>query len=174
MSFSKAFVELNKSDHDRESFRSGKPELDDYLKARALAHMKAGISRTMVLPAKERLPSGKLPICAFYSIAPGQMERSDFPDQLVRRLPVYPVPIFLIAQLAVHTEYHGQGLGAATLIRALRHLGQINAHMRAFAVVVDCLDCEARSFYLKYGFQELCEVNSRLRMFIPMRDVLQL
>lgn len=136
--------------------------------------MEAGISRTMVLPATHPLPNGKYPICAFYTIAPSSVKRSNLPNQLSKKLPAYPIPVFLLAQLAVHSEYHGQGLGKIALIKALEYFWDINAHMRAYAVIVDCLNKEAETFYTKYGFEPLCTQNNRLRMFMPMKVVSQL
>ena len=92
----------------------------------------------------------------------------------IKKLPRYPIPVFLLAQLAVHKEFHGGGLGKVSLIKALEYLWEINSHMRAYAIVVDCLTEQAESFYAKYGFEVLCEINGRVRMFIPMKTVGQL
>lgn len=136
--------------------------------------MAAGISRTMLLPAAVPLPDGKYPICSFYTITPGSIAKETFPEDLVKRLPHYPIPVFLIAQLAVHSEYRGKGLGKITLIKALEYLWEINVHMKAFAVIVDCLNDEAQAFYTKYDFEILCRHNNRTRMFLPMKTVGQL
>ncbi len=174
MSWAKEFVELDKALHDRNSFDSGEEELNDFIKTKAAKHMAAGISRTMLLPAASPLPDGKYPICAFYSITPSAIARETFPDALVKRLPHYPIPVFLIAQLAVHSEFHGKGLGKITLIKALEYLWEINAHMRAFAIIVNCLNDDAQAFYAKYDFEVLCQHNGRTRMFLPMKTVAQL
>jgi GNAT superfamily N-acetyltransferase len=92
----------------------------------------------------------------------------------MKKLLRYPVPVFLLAQLAVQSEYHGQGLGKITLIKALEYLWKINFHMRADAIIVDCLNETAENFYSKYGFELLCCQNSRARMFMPMKIVGQL
>lgn len=174
MSYSKTFKELDKLLHDRASFDCGEKELNDFIQTRAAKHMQAGISRTMVLPGSMPLPNQKYPICSFYSIAPSSISHEDLPKSMAKKLPRYPIPVFLLAQLAVHKEFHGSGLGKVSLIKALEYLWEINAHMRAYAIVVDCLTKYAESFYTKFGFEVLCEINGRIRMFIPMKTVGQL
>lgn len=171
MSWSKEFLELNKSAHDRASFDCGEEELNQFICTQAARHMHAGISRTMVLPASNPLPNKKTPICAFYSIAPSSISRETLPESKAKKLPKYPIPVFLLAQLAVHREFHGEGLGKICLIKALEYLWEINAHMRAYAIVVDCLSESAERFYAKYGFEILCRHNGKTRMFIPMKTV---
>lgn len=136
--------------------------------------MEAGISRTMLLPASPPLANSKLPICSFYTIAPSSIKRADLPVELAKKLPRYPVPVFLLAQLAVHLKYRGQGLGKITLIKSMEHLWIINSQLKAYAIIVDCLDAEAETFYRNYGFIDLIEHNSRPRMFIPMKTVSKL
>ncbi|NLU12255.1 MAG: GNAT family N-acetyltransferase [Gammaproteobacteria bacterium] len=174
MSWSKAFEELSKSKHDRDSFDCGESELNTFIQTQAAKHMQAGISRTMVLSGTAPLLNQKYPICAFYSVAPSSICRETLPASLAKKLPHYPVPVFLLAQLAVHKEFHGSGLGKVSLIKALEYLWGVNAHMRAYAIVVDCLTDSAQSFYQKFGFQVLCEQNGRVRMFLPMKTVGQL
>lgn len=174
MSYTNTFVELDKSLHDRSSFDCGEKELNTFIQTQAAKHMKAGISLTMVLPASNHLPNQKLSICAFYSIAPSAISREVLPNSMAKKLPHYPVPVFLLAQLAVHHEFHGKGLGKVSLIKALEYLWKINSHMRAFAVVVDCLTEQAETFYRKYGFEVLCEINGRVRMFMPIKTVGQI
>lgn len=174
MSWSKTFEELSKSKHDRDSFDCGESELNTFIQTQAAKHMQAGISRTMVLPGTAPLLNQKYPICAFYSVAPSSICRETLPASLAKKLPHYPVPVFLLAQLAVHKEFHGSGLGKVSLIKALEYLWGVNAHMRAYAIVVDCLTDSAQSFYQKFGFQVLCEQNGRVRMFLPMTTAGQL
>ena len=174
MSWGTEFVELTKSQHDRSLFDCGAPELNDFIKTQAVKHMQAGISRTMVLPSTQPLLNQKYAICAFYTVAPSSISRNTLPEALAKKLPRYPIPVFLLTQLAVHNEFHNQGLGKITLIRALKYLWQVNHHMKAYAIVVDCLTDSAQAFYIKYGFEVLCEHNGRMRMFLPMKTVEQL
>lgn len=171
MTCEKVFEELDKALHDRDMFDCGEDELNDFLKTKALRHMKTGVSRTMVLPGQETEENRKRSICAFFTVAPSSVERETFSPQEAKRLPKYPITIFLIAQLAVHREKRGEGLGKVTLTKALEYLWKVNAYMRAYAVVVDCLTEKARPFYEKYGFMSLGKFRGHERMFLPMKTV---
>jgi len=171
VTWSNEFVELDKKVHHRNSFNCGEPELNKFIQTQAAKHMAAGISRTLLLPAVDTLPNGMLPICSFYTITPGEIERKTLPATLAKKLPYYPVPVFLLAQLAVDVSHRSQGLGKITLINALERLWRISAEMRAYAVIVDCLNENANRFYKQYGFDFLCNHNGRARLFIPMKTV---
>jgi len=174
MSHQKEFVDLNKSIHDRVSFDCKEPELNTFIRTLASKHMKSGISKTQVLPATISLPTNLVPICSFFTVAGSTIKRENLPHAEGKKLPVYPVPVFLIAQMAVHDTYQGQGLGQITLIQALKYLLNVNEFMPSYAVVVDCLNGDAEKFYLKFGFVELCKHNGRTRLYLPMKAVIKL
>ncbi len=174
MSWAHEFVELDKAKHDRASFDCGEAELNVFIQTHAAKHMKVGISKTMLLPSTVPFSDGKYPICAFYTIAPSSIKRNTLQASIAKKLPCYPVPVFLIAQMAVHLKFHGQGLGKIILIKALQFLWEINSKMSAYAVIVDCLNKNAEQFYSKYGFETLCDDNGKTRMFMPMEIIAKL
>ena len=65
-------------------------------------------------------------------------------------------------------------MGAVTLAKALETFARIRQAMPAYAVVVDCIDERAESFYSKYDFEILATNIGRVKMFLPMNTVLQL
>jgi GNAT superfamily N-acetyltransferase len=164
------FVELDKALHDRNSFDCGVEELNTFLHKFSVRHREAGISLTMVLPTQE----STVEICAFYTLSHTEIKRQTLPQSMAKRLPRYPVPVLLLAQLAFHKTAQGLGLGKIALIRALHHCHEINTHLPSFAVVVDVLDDEVQHFYTQYGFQVLDTDNGRVRLFLPMKAVGQL
>ncbi len=170
----KIFVELDKNRHDRVSFSCKETALNNFLQKFSAKHMQAGISRTMVLPADNFLENGKQPICSFYTIAPGAIDRKNLPVSLANKLPHYPVPVFLLAQLAVDQQFQSQGLGKVTLLCALKHLYEVSLQMKSYAVIVDCLNVDAQNFYSKYGFEELDSYDKKVKMFLPMKTITRL
>ena len=174
MRCSKEFVELKKTTHERSIFDCGEQELNTFIKQQALRHMSANVSRTMVLPTLKALAQNKekQAICAFYTITPSSISRKHLPKIQAKKLPRYPIPVFLLAQLAVNKKQQGKGLGKITLVKALEHLYKINNHMRAYAVVVDCLNKDAEDFYMQFGFEPLfVSDNGRMRLFISMKQL---
>ena len=170
------FVRLDTARHDRKGFDCGRDELDGFLRERADKHSRQGVSRTWVLPDPGGVPdpAGRVPIAAFYTLTIGSVDRDDLPDDVVRKLPRWPVPVFLIGQLAVAEAFHGQGLGQATLVAAFRRLAALHDQVPAVAVVVDCLDDAAASFYASRDFLAMNAPGPRPRMFFPMAEVLDL
>ncbi len=171
MKCGKKFVELDKTLHDRNSFDCGSLELNSFLQQHAFRHMKVGVSKTMVLTAIKQPSSKKYPVCSFYTVAPSSIQRASLPQKLSKKLPHYPVPVFLIAQLAVNTKVQGQQLGKITLINALEFLWKVNAQIHAYAVVVDCINESVETFYQRYGFHYLYATQDKIRMFLPMKTV---
>jgi len=105
----------------------------------------------------------------FFRLVVGQVEYSDAPERLTKGLARHPVPIMLLARLAVATAWQGQGLGSGLLKDAmLRTLQAADiAGIRAFAV--HAKDDEARSFYERFDF--VASPSDPYHLFRLLKDV---
>ena len=131
--------------HEVEAFDCGREALNRFLIRYALQNQQAGASQTCVALAAEE-------IAGYYTLVFGQVEYSDAPERLTKGLARHPVPIMLLARLAVAKSWQGKGLGAGLLKDAmLRTLQAADiSGIRAFAV--HAKDDEARTFYERFGF----------------------
>ena len=91
-------------------------------------------------------------VVGYYMLVVGQVEFDTAPVRLTKGLAKHPVPIMLLARLAVGVGWQGKGLGAGLLKDAmLRTLQAADiAGIRAFAV--HAKDDEAKSFYERFDF----------------------
>ena len=141
--------------------------MNDFLHRYALRNRKLGLSATWVLPLSD-LESGsrKQPVAAYYTLASSTVRREEIPVQ--RSLPGYPVPVVLLARLAVHRQFQGRGLGEKTLVTALRQsVVLVQRGLPALGLVLDVIDEQALSFYQTFNlFQSF--TDDPLRLFVPM------
>jgi GNAT superfamily N-acetyltransferase len=139
--------ELLTEEHDRSSFSCGKPPLNQYLKKYALVNQKNEISRTYVTTKDRR-------VIGFYSLAFGSISHDEATQQIKDELPQYPIPIILLARLAVDLKEKGKGLGKGLLRDAMLRTIQAADIGGLRAMLTHAKDEEAKRFYQYYGFQE--------------------
>jgi len=140
-------VESLRRSHAVEGFDCGREALNRFLIRYALRNEQAGASRTYLAFAGDCDE-----IVGYYTLVVGQVDYDGAPEHLKKGLAKHPVPIILLARLAVATRWKGKGLGAALLKDAmLRTLEAARiAGIRGFAV--HAKDDEARAFYEKFDF----------------------
>ena len=95
------------SHHDCSGFQSGEPSLDAWLQQRALKNQAAGATRSYVVCCRNQ-------VVGYYSLAVGSASRRSAIGSVARNMPD-PVPVMLLARLAVHSQWQGRGLGASLL-----------------------------------------------------------
>lgn len=127
-----------------------------------------GLSRTWVLPCKSN--DKKAEIAAYFTLASSSVTRESLPKQS-KSLPAYPIPIVLLARLAVSVDHQNKQLGIKTLVHALRMAYSIHLNgLPAIGVVIDVLDDDAMKFYNKVGiFTEFSD--NPMRLFIHMNVI---
>ena len=133
--------------HLLDTFDCGEPSLDEWLKRRALANQLGGASRTFVVADAEDRAVG------YYSLAAGAVSRNLATGGVRRNMPD-PVPVLVLARLAVERNAQGMQLGAALLQDAVNRAVSVSQNAGVRALLVHALDDKAKQFYLHYGLVE--------------------
>ena len=134
------------AEHDCSAFSCAHRSLGEWLRKRALANQVSGGSRTYVVCAV----GGK--VVAYYALAPGAVAPREATGAVRRNMPS-PVPVYVLARLAVDQAWRGQGIGSGLLKDALMRCTQASGLVGGRALLCHAIDEQARAFYLRHGFQ---------------------
>ena len=130
--------------HDVEDFCSGEPSLDDWLRKRARANQAGGASRTYVARDGNR-------VAGYYALASGAIIVGNAVGRFGRNMPD-PIPVAILARLAVDRAWHHQGIGRALFRDAARRVVHAADMIGIRGIVVHAISDEAKKFYLALGF----------------------
>ena len=139
-------IEKLDATHDVDSFACGKEPLDRFLKRFALANQRADGARTYVVCRGAT-------VRAYYSLAAAAVERADAPRRIGKGLARHPVPVMLLARLAVDRTEQGRGLGRALVKDALLRTAAAADIAGIRALLVHAKDDEARAWYEALEFE---------------------
>lgn len=133
------------ANHDCSSFESGETALDEWLRQRALKNQRAGAARTYVACCENR-------VVGYYSLAVGSVSHEIAVGHIKRNTP-NPVPVMLLARLAVDLNWQGCGLGYSLLQNAVLRTTQAAELAGIRAMLVHAISEDAKHFYRYFGFQ---------------------
>ena len=155
-------IEKLRRDHAVEQFDCGREMLNRFLLRFAWSNQQAGAAQTYVGLADAT-------VIGFYTLVVGQVAYQDAPERLVKGLAHHPVPIMLLARLAVSTAWQSRGIGAGLLKDAMSRTLQAAdiAGIRAFAV--HAKDQPAKAFYEHFGF--IPAPTDPLHLFVLLKDL---
>jgi GNAT superfamily N-acetyltransferase len=157
-------IEKLRRDHPIDGFACGSPELDRFLIRYAFGNQQANAPQTWLgLHGSEAV--------GFYTLVVGDVAYADAPERLTKGLARHPVPIMLLARLAVSTSWQGRKIGAGLLKDAMRRTLQAAdiAGIRAFAV--HAKDAPARLFYEHFGF--VPSPTDPMHLYLLLKDLRQ-
>jgi len=148
-------------DHQIDSFDSGEPVLDDWLRRRARPNQASGASRTYVVCEGKR-------VVAFYALASGAITHAAVPGRFRRNMPD-PIAVVVLARLAVDRNYQGRGLGRALFRDAARRVANAADTIGIRGIVVHAISEEARKFYITLGFDP-CPAEA-MTLVVTLQDI---
>ena len=105
-------------------------------------------------------------MAGFYSLAASAVEKRRVPSRVGRNMPE-PVPVILLGQLAVDSDYQGRGLGTDLMVDGARRVLATAETIGARAIVVQALDEQVKPFYQPFGFRQFSE-DEPLMLVLPM------
>lgn len=132
--------------HRLEAFDCGKPALTDWLLRHARQAQGSGSARTFVLCDGERVAS-------YFSLTVGQIDTLEAPERIRRGMGQYPIPLVILARLAVDLDYQGRGLGCSLLQNAIRRTLAIAEQAGIRVLLTHPIDASAEAFYRRFGFE---------------------
>jgi GNAT superfamily N-acetyltransferase len=131
--------------HNVEPFTCGQPELDRFLIRHALQAQQANSSQTYVALDGQT-------VIGFYTLVAGEVTHAQAPERVAKGMARHPIPLLVLARLAVHTNSRGRGIGAGLLLDALGRTLQVADMIGVRALAVHAKDERAVAFYRHFGF----------------------
>jgi GNAT superfamily N-acetyltransferase len=140
--------ELLGPDHVLEGFDCGRASLNVWLARYARQAAAGGSARTYVL-----LDAQQGRVVGYYALTAAGLERDSATARIVRGMPQYPIPVVLLARLAVDLSVAGRGLGAWLLRDAMMRTLAAAETIGVRAMLVHAIDQDAAWFYLRHGLE---------------------
>jgi GNAT superfamily N-acetyltransferase len=155
-------IEKLSRDHRVEDFDCGQEPLNRFLVRFAHQAQLSGSSQTYVALSGDE-------VAGYYTLVFGDVSFDDAPERLRNGLARHPIPLMILARLAVSIDRAGQGIGSGMLKDAMiRTLAAADiAGLSAFAV--HAKDDEARGFYRHFDFIE--SPSDPMHLFLLLKDV---
>jgi predicted N-acetyltransferase YhbS len=131
--------------HQLNAFECGKPTLNGWLLRHARQAQSSGSAKAFVVANENR-------VAGYFSLTVGQIDTLDAPERIRKGMGQYPIPVVILARLAVDLTYQGRGIGIGLLQDAIRRTLLIAEQAGIRAMLTHPIDDEAARFYTRFGF----------------------
>ena len=129
-----------------DGFDCGKPALNDWLLRHARQAQGSGSAKTFIVAENDGRVAG------YFSLTVGQVDTLETPERIRKGMGRYPLPVVILARLAVSIRDQVQGIGFGLLQDAIRRTMLIAEHAGIRAMLTYPIDEEAARFYARFGF----------------------
>ena len=145
--------------HDVVGFDCGKPALNDWLVRHAMQAQSSGSARTFVYTQQEQ-------VVGYFSLTVGQVDVLDAPERIRKGMGQYPLPVVILARLAVSKRLQGLGIGTGLLRDAIVRTLLIAEQAGIRALLTHPIDEQAERFYSRFGFEPSPLIDRRLYVLL--------
>jgi GNAT superfamily N-acetyltransferase len=132
--------------HQLQSFDCGNQALNEWLVHHAYQAQASGSARTFVVT------EGEQEVVGYFSLTVGQIDIMSAPDRVRKGMARYPIPVVILARLAVSRHVQGQGIGRGLLQDAILRTLMIAEQAGIRALLTHPVDEKASRFYQRFGF----------------------
>lgn len=150
--------------HRLEGFDCGKPSLNDWLLRHARQAQGSRSAKTFVVQDGVR-------VAGYFSLTVGQVDSLDAPERFRKGMGQYPIPVVILARLAVDLRDQGHSIGIGLLKDAIRRTLLIAEQAGIRALLTHPIDEAAARIYCRFGF-ESSPLRERQRL-LRLKDARQ-
>ncbi|MDD2744686.1 MAG: GNAT family N-acetyltransferase [Rhodocyclaceae bacterium] len=147
--------------HRLEDFDCGKSALNEWLHRHARQAQGSGSAKTFVVADDDR-------VVGYFSLTVGQVDTLEAPERIRKGMGQYPIPVVILARLAVSIQDQGKGIGFGMLQDAIRRTLLIAEQAGIRAMLTHPIDIEASSFYTRFGF--IASPLSEQQLLLLLKD----
>lgn len=155
-------IETLRRSHAVDGFTCGQPDLDRFLVRHALQAQQANASRTYVALDGDA-------VVGFYTLVVGEVRHDGAPERVAKGMPRHPIPLLVLARLAVHRDWQNRKIGAGLLLDALGRTLQVADIAGVRALAVHAKDERAVAFYGHFGF--VPSPTDPRHLFLLIKDI---
>ncbi|MFA4934048.1 MAG: GNAT family N-acetyltransferase [Candidatus Omnitrophota bacterium] len=148
--------------HSISEFDCRNEALNSYLKKYAIINNQNGSSKTYVTIRNNK-------VVGYYTLTIGSVGKQEAPLRVGKGLADYPIPVIILARLAVDKTEQGVGIGKALLREALLRVTYAADSIGGRAIVVHAKDEPARSFYEHFGFER--SPIDQFHLYLLLKDI---
>ncbi len=145
-----------------DAFDCGQAALNQFLQRYALVNQKAGSAQTYVCCRDDV-------VVGFYSLVVGSVDPEAAPSRVMKGLARHPVPVMILARLAVDTQHQRKGLGQALLRDALLRTAQAADIAGIRCLLIHAKDDAARRWYESWEFEP--SPSDPYHLFLMIKDI---
>lgn len=145
-----------------DAFDCGQAALNQFLQRYALVNQKANSAQTYVCCQGDV-------VVGFYSLVVGSVNPQVAPSRVMKGLARHPVPVMILARLAVDKEHQRKSLGQALLKDALLRTAQAADIVGIRRLFVHAKDDMARQCYETWEFEP--SPTDSYHLFLMLKDL---
>jgi GNAT superfamily N-acetyltransferase len=149
--------------HILDGFDCGRASLNAWL-TRYARQAASGSARSYVVVDAEQDR-----VVGYHALTAAQLERESATARVIKGMPRYPIPVVLLARLAVDRSVARRGIGAWLLRDAMTRTLAAADTIGVRGLLVHAIDDEAKAFYLRHGLQP--SPTDPLHLMILLKDI---